>query len=162
MKFSGAILQSISKIYLYTIFSGSVLTINTEINKKIYCISTDNGANMIKMDKLLNEIDTAQAGPISGNTDIFQLNPYDLEYENSDCYDDVEEIYTIQITQIFRTQFTLMTGGNTNYKIGIVRCAAPTLQLALRDACDDEAFCNTVSSYREVVLRLRTPQFVII
>ena len=55
-----------------------------------------------------------------------------------------------------------MTGGNTNDKIGIVRCAAHILQLALRDVCDDEAFCNTVSSYREVVLRLRTPQFVII
>ena len=88
-----ALLQTISKIYLYTIFSGSVLT--QKYIKNIYCITTDNGVNMIKMDKLLNEIDTAKAGPSSENTDILQLNPYDLEYENSDCYDDVEEIYAV-------------------------------------------------------------------
>ncbi|RVE48834.1 hypothetical protein evm_006608 [Chilo suppressalis] len=145
--------------------------IDTEINKKNYCITTDNGANMIKMTKLLNDMDncvtldrnTIEAGPSSSqcddeNADI--CNVSDSDFENSDFYFDVEEAYTAQLTNILRAQFTHITGENVEYKIGIVRCAAHALQLALHDACDDVAFSNLISSCREVVRRLRTPQFV--
>ena len=101
LKLFSAILQSSDHLKDLFVHNLQRFRIDTEIHKKIYCITTDNGANMIKMDKLVNEIYTAQAGPSSENTDICQLNLSYLKYENSDCYDDVEEIYTTQITQIF-------------------------------------------------------------
>lgn len=44
--------------------------------------------------------------------------------------------------------------------IGIVRCAAHTLQLALQDASNNFITRNLLLECREVVRRLRTPQFV--
>lgn len=152
------------------IFNLHRFRINTEFNNQIYCITTDNGANMIKLSKLMNESclgtntsesDDVQAGPssVEANESNNLCEDFNSEYNYDDETSELEHTFTNQVTTVLREQF-MNAGESSGHEIGIVRCAAHTLQLALLDACKDETTCSLITSGREVVRRLRTPQFV--
>ncbi|XP_075978168.1 uncharacterized protein LOC142986533 [Anticarsia gemmatalis] len=141
--------------------------------KQIYSITTDNGANMIKMTKLINDSNTADTADIAeaGTSSSQIFNVYHEDSESSlDTDQDTEmegnttnETITTLFLEHLGTEFQNTEDGphvQEEYTIGLVRCAAHTLQLALQDASNNFNVRNLISECREVVRRLRTPQFV--
>lgn len=148
--------------------------IDAEYNKRIYCITTDNGSNMIKMGNLLNEScvrpstatmntsDDVQAGTSADQTfdEIVDFNNSNPDLDMEENTDHETEQVTTQVGNILREQFMNTTEQDNGFEIGIVRCAAHTLQLALKDACKNVATNNLISNCRAAVRLLRTPQFI--
>lgn len=94
---------------------------------QIYCITTDNGRNMIKAVELLNEgLDDS-----SGNSD-----QYDEQLVNDNIIDDLN---ISSITSI--------------------KCAAHSLQLAVKDFLQEIESLNIIDQARKIVKILRTPSY---
>lgn len=55
---------------------------------------------------------------------------------------------------------TLDSGDHEARKIGVIRCAAHTLQLAILDACNDPDIQETITSARIIVKRLLTQSII--
>lgn len=106
---------------------------------QIYCVTTDNGSNMLKMVKLVD-----QALKSSMN-------------ENGDDSDDEEN----EIIERDEVNFILEDYlESEHYTVAAVRCAAHTLQLAVQDALGSESSLATMLiNAREVVKKLRTTVF---
>lgn len=107
-----------------------------KINKdQIYSICTDNGANMIRMTKLLG-----------GKYFI------ENEFDDDDSEEDEEMYETLENAQVF----TLNNSGN--FKIRGMLCAAHTLQLAIKDAITENVGTQAILHMaRNVVNTLRQP-----
>ncbi|RVE42487.1 hypothetical protein evm_012859 [Chilo suppressalis] len=100
--------------------------------EQIYSITTDNGANMVKIVRLLND----------------ELNDSDSDEEfNQDM-----EMEPIQISLRSDSDDT-----EHAYCITSVRCAAHTLQLAVNDAINEDESKCIVEEARAIVRKLRTP-----
>lgn len=118
---------------------------------QIYSITTDNGANMIKMGRLMNVLDDPSPGS-SNNTGLTsesdEENDGDININESEIEARLEEI----------TNFEYCFGIIRPH-ICIVKCAAHTLQLAVNDACKNPEIQLSFASARRIIKKLRTPTY---
>lgn len=149
-------------------------------NEQIYCITTDNGANVLKMSRLISQDNAtshnyvpqpeANASSSSGNIllsddeseqelDSTATNHFDPDQtENEELNNIVEEDLLQGFSFSMRAHLDRPTESLNephDFRIGVVRCAAHTLQLAMQNAC---AACNIqpeITSARNAVKRLR-------
>jgi hypothetical protein len=100
---------------------------------QVYSITTDNGANMLKLVRLLNE----------------HLNVIDSDDEEDFQFDATAEIVV--------TLDRILVNEEHTHNITSIRCAAHTLQLAVLDALREEVSMSVIEEARSLVRRLRTP-----
>ncbi|XP_065323654.1 uncharacterized protein LOC135930795 [Gordionus sp. m RMFG-2023] len=103
--------------------------------RNVYTITTDNGANLVKSIKLLNECSLDEMDDIDINND-----------DNN--FEDISEFDIPEIIKDFST------------KIYCIRCAAHTLQLAINDSLKNNIFKTIIDKARDVAKYLRTPTIV--
>ncbi|CAK1591073.1 unnamed protein product [Parnassius mnemosyne] len=143
-------------------------------NKQVYCITTDNGANILKMSRLFAadtihiENNNENYNPEEGdrfNSKFSQLDDIthsDSESDADDVDHETENDFNDQIMQsIFNFQLNIVDDED-NIAIAVVRCAAHTLQLAMQDVCNDNVIQSVITSARNIIKRLRTPTFTVI
>ena len=108
--------------------------------KQILTITTDNGANYVKVSKLINEEleGASREETEEDSSDEDQENSTDL-FENISLQDDA----------------IVNDGGGVTYSVTSVRCVAHTLQLAIGDALSEDE--GIIEVARAVVRQLRTP-----
>lgn len=102
------------------------------LEQQIYSITTDNGANMIKMTQLLND------GDNDSDEDDTDTEPLEILLNNN--------VYDVDNTE-----------PEIPYSVTSIRCAAHTLQLAVNDALQEDESIHTINEARSVVRKLRTP-----
>lgn len=99
---------------------------------QIYTITSDNGANMLKLTRSMNDI----------------LREEDISDDESDS--DLE--YSDQLLEV-----NFQSNDDVPYEITSVRCAAHSLQLAIQDALREDESLPTIEQARSIVRKLRTP-----
>lgn len=111
--------------------------------KQIYSLTSDNGANMIKATKLLAQEQI--------------LDSYYSEDEDEDYETAVDVLRTIDVCECEDNFHTMHSQG----MLVSVRCAAHSLQLAVRDILKTEDLKNIVNKARLIVKKLRTTTILI-
>lgn len=142
---------------------------------QLYTSTVDNGANVLKCNKLLKEKQDEelpltllqQAINWKNIMDSTQTNNSN-EYENEIAYADEETILSysdlIDIVNNLSKDQMESNSNDRNFLMQNVRCAAHTLQLIIKDAlnkCDDN-ISSLFDSSRFVVKKLKTPNINIL
>lgn len=103
------------------------------------------------------------SGPSSSIT-IYLIDE-DSESDLETGYQEQTEVedFTSEVLEQLRAQFLTYDDRpdeKSQYPIGVVRCAAHTLQLAMQDASNNVGIRALLAEVREVVRRIRTPLYV--
>ncbi|KAJ8719720.1 hypothetical protein PYW08_011895 [Mythimna loreyi] len=152
----------------------------------VYSFTTDNGANMLKMSRLMNERSNAQnhdvphvhasvsidypsidedgviheqsANHMEDVENISIDSDSDLDYDADSEFDtNREDHFTETLTSSLTMQFHENTTQQRN--IAVVRCAAHTLQLAVLEACNNTEIKEAISDARKIAKLLRTQKY---
>lgn len=116
----------------------SILKRYNILKEQIYTVTTDNGANMVKMVDLIgNELEE----------DIDEENGSEIE---ADTVDFSNEIINIE------NELNMHTDNKPNLTTSI-RCSAHTLQLCVLSSLKTQTIQNQISRARSAVKKLRTP-----
>ncbi|CAK1589123.1 unnamed protein product [Parnassius mnemosyne] len=154
------IFQRYSSEYLKELLINNLhrIGIDTEHNKQIYNITIDNGTNMIQIvdESGLNNDDAS--GDIPTDSHLCNTCESDLDMEYNIELEGTENIID-ELSDVLRVRFQNHVE-KPERGVEFVRCAVHILQLAIQDAVNDAAIGNMICSCKEVVRRLRTPQFV--
>ena len=136
---------------------GALLTVAVEL-KQLYAITTDNGANVVKSCKLLNDEANAEERESSAlgamicsssdeesdweATDIAKTSNTFNTAGNENTVVNVEIILDDAVASI--TQHQTCLEQCSDFNVASVKCAAHTLQLAVTDVLKRSQFSNTV------------------
>lgn len=152
----------------------------------IYSFTTDNGANMLKMGRLLNEqinlpnqristedgnvsmenvsdqndieMEEQGADHRKGTENISMDSDSDFDYDADTGFDiDRQNQFTETITSSLSMQFHENTTQQRN--IAIIRCAAHTLQLSVLEVCNSTLIKQVINDARKVAKQLRTQKY---
>lgn len=112
-----------------------------EINLlQVYCVTTDNGANMLKAIKLLKEA----------------INNVEMNPNDNETIDNEELRNAMQDDLIYSRIDTLLESSSIGL-VTSVRCASHTLQLVVHDVI--KQYKNELSECREYIKKLRTGSY---
>lgn len=115
----------------------------------IFAITTDNGANMVKCTRVINEI--------IGQCDAADNNYEEIETDPLDCDDDEQEVNTSTRFSEIINNMTQNLQLQNDYMAVIpeVRCCAHTLQLAIADAIRKSNASAVISKINRMCKALR-------
>jgi hypothetical protein len=133
-----------------------------DINR-IYCIATDNAANMIKTVSLLN--DTQIDDPINDEEEKELSEEDEEEHNESESDGDLnvdfdlsdEEFEVDETDKDNENLSSLLTDLISAENISLIRCAAHTLQLAVKDTVIDKNIKELLAAANQFARKLRTP-----
>lgn len=111
--------------------------------KQIYCVTSDNGRNMIKATNLLRE---------QLETEIIEESD-DSDDDNTDNEDQENVINLNEVEDLISKE--------SNGLVNCIRCAAHTLQLVVSDALKEANLSAKISECRRLAVALRKPNICI-
>lgn len=130
--------------------------------ENIYSVTSDNGGNMTLAGQLLSGLAADIVGLDQDGESGELLEDDDNEDEEdidvpSDGEDDLPlAVVRDQISAGPPSQFTLRSEDESLPEVATIRCAAHTLQLAVKDAMEADAVKKLVEKMRRVAKKLRT------
>ena len=136
--------ERVTGVNICDIIKECLIKYNINLNQ-IYCLTSDNGANMLLSAKLLAEI---------GNDILSQIFPEDEESldDEANCVcESAENMDIIEIANI------LKDFSKDKFLLSI-RCAAHTLQLGIHDFVKEKTIHEIISRGREVIKQLKSTQ----
>ncbi|XP_076284711.1 uncharacterized protein LOC143211135 [Lasioglossum baleicum] len=125
--------------------------------KQIYSITTDNGSNMIKLVRLVeNDQEDFECYDIEDNSDSENSNSLSMDELRGTRNN---EEFQLSLSDDEDTISNERDETIEKYRARSVRCAAHTLQLAVTDVLKDSDIAAIITNARRVCKKLRTPVF---
>ncbi|XP_039441388.1 uncharacterized protein LOC120422101 [Culex pipiens pallens] len=120
------------------------------VKERILCIITDNAANMISMMKCINQNNENLSDESEDSAEDDDVQPTDDLIEEK-CYKDPNESFLTELE-------SSVEQASRKIEVEHMRCAAHTLQLAVRDGLKDKEADKLIRRLRKIAVAARVPK----